>query len=238
MPESTMLIFGPESQPVRVETDVLSEVFAECASMLVLGSFNAERVEHLATRVGEVTMADPDLTSKRVAALEVPDGITVATFGPENIEADDGSFDAVVMVDALYQVPAMLMEAGMTEICRVLRQDGLLYVSEPVFEGPFNDLTVLVQDDERERLAAFETLRGAIQAGQFELAREIFFKACLNFGGFDEFAAALLQPRPGFAPASPSLLDQVRPRFEAHRGADGRYLLEAPRRVDLLRKVL
>ena len=238
MPESTMLIFGAESQEVRGEPDVLSDLlpYAE-ASVLVLGRFHADRVEHIAADANQVTMADADLTSKKAAALSVSGNVTVATFGPEHIEAEDGSIDAVVMVDALYRVPAMLMDKGMAEIGRVLHAEGLLYVSEPVFEGPLNELTVRVQDDERERLAAFEALREVIQAGQFELERELFFRSELTFESFEAFAGERLQSAPGLATPSPTLLDQARELFEKHRCAEGGYAVEAFRRVDLLRKL-
>lgn len=233
-----MLIFGPETQPVRGEPDVLSELLPFAgASLLVLGPVHAERIEHISAAAGQVTVADADLTEKKAAALAMPDNVTVTTFGPEHIEAADGSVDVVVMVDALHRVPAMLMDKGMAEIGRVLSAGGLLYVSEPVFEGALNDLTVLVQDDERERLAAFEALRQAIQAGQFELQREVFFKSRLKFASFDAFADALLQPAPGLPPALPTLLDQARQRFEQHRAPQGEYVIEAPRRVDLLHRI-
>ena len=236
MVESTMLIFGPEDQSVRTEHEVMADLLTLAgASVMAIGPHDVQRLTALAEQATHVVAADPD-------RLRAPDespaaNLSFANFGPEHIPRDDSSVDVAVMVDALHRVPAMMLEAGLTELARALRPGGHLYVSEPVFDGDLNDLTVLVRDDGRERLAAFEALRQAIQAGQYELEREVFFREPLAFGSFDDFADALLAPQPGQVPPRADVVTRARERFEQFRSGDGSYVIDARRRVDLLRKV-
>ena len=229
-----MLIFGPEAQPERTEADVIGELLPLAdAAVVAFGPHDADRVAFLADRAARVVASDPDRL--RESSEATAGNATLANFGPEHIPEEDRALDAVVMVDALYRVPAMMLEAGLAEVRRTLRVGGLLYVSEPVFEGDLNELTGIVHDDERERLGAFEALRQAIEAGQYVLEREVFFRQPLTFATFDDFATSVLAPRPGEVPARPDAVDRVRARFEAFRTDDG-YVVDAQRRVDLLRK--
>ncbi len=53
------------------------------------------------------------------------------------------------------------MDAALAEIARVLVPGGWLYVSEPVFAGPFNELMRLFHDEQAVRAAALAALARA-----------------------------------------------------------------------------
>jgi SAM-dependent methyltransferase len=60
------------------------------------------------------------------------------------------------MFKSLHHVPPELMEPSMHEIRRVLKQGGLVYISEPVFAGDFNDILRLFHDEQKVNFAEFE----------------------------------------------------------------------------------
>lgn len=66
----------------------------------------------------------------------------------------DGAFDIVAYFQSLHHVPVEAMAAALDEARRVLRAGGILYVLEPVSEGPFYELARLIDDEREVQLAA------------------------------------------------------------------------------------
>jgi SAM-dependent methyltransferase len=74
--------------------------------------------------------------------------------GAQAIPFQDGSFDLALMLKSLHHVPLDLLDQALAEVHRVLRPQGLLYVSEPVFAGALNEVMRLFHDEELVRAAA------------------------------------------------------------------------------------
>jgi ubiquinone/menaquinone biosynthesis C-methylase UbiE len=74
--------------------------------------------------------------------LQITDlsNVTFGLSGAQEISLEDESVDVVFMFKSLHHVPLDLMEPSMHEIRRVLKPGGLAYISEPVFEGDFNEV--------------------------------------------------------------------------------------------------
>jgi SAM-dependent methyltransferase len=66
------------------------------------------------------------------------------------------------MLKSLHHVPIPLMDRALAEVARVLRPGGHLYVSEPVYEGPFNDIVRLFNDEAVVRAAAQRAVDAAL----------------------------------------------------------------------------
>ncbi len=156
--------------------------------------------------------------------------------GAEDIHLDDDSVDIVIMLKSLHHVPIELMDKALDEIHRVLRRGGLAYISEPVYEGVFNDILRLFNDEKIVRRAAFDALKAAIAKGNFNLELEIFFQSKSEFGNFAEFEDRILFPSHSDHKIDEALHEQVRLAFEPHLGTDGASFIN-PHRVDLLRKI-
>jgi SAM-dependent methyltransferase len=162
-------------------------------------------------------------------------GVRFALGGAEAIPAPDAGVEAVFLFKSLHHVPLDLLGQAFAEMHRVLAPGGLVYISEPLFGGDYNEILRLFHDEERVREAAFEATRAAVDAGLFELVSQTFFRAPVRYRNFADFEQKVVKVTHTEHRLSPALLEQVRAKFESHLGPDGARFL-APFRVDLLRK--
>lgn len=156
--------------------------------------------------------------------------------GMQAIPEPDASSDAVVMLKSLHHVPVDMMEQGFAEIYRVLKAGGLVYISEPVYAGEFNEILRLFHDEQQVRQAAFNAIKGAVDSGRFELVEEIHFLSESRFQGFAEFEHQIIGATHSEFQIDVSLHAEIKRCFEHHLGADGIAVFMNPLRVDLLRK--
>lgn len=186
--------------------------------------------------------------NRRVTALEVDEiahetnlrindlpNVTFGLSGAQNIPLEDESVDVVFMFKSLHHVPLELMGLSMQEIRRVLKPGGLLYISEPVFAGDFNEVLRLFHDEQEVREAAFNTVKNAVDEGLFELVEETFFNSPMKFADFAEFENNTIKATHSSHKLDDELYALVKQRFEQHLGDDGAHFL-MPIRVDLLQK--
>ena len=162
-------------------------------------------------------------------------GVRFALGGAQQIPAPDASVDAVFLFKSLHHVPLDLLGQAFAEMHRVLVPGGLVYISEPVFGGDYNEILRLFHDEEKVRAAAFDATRAAVDAGLFELLSQTFFRAKVKYRSFADFEQKVIRVTHTEHRLSPELYARVREKFEAHLGPDGANFL-APFRVDLLRK--
>jgi ubiquinone/menaquinone biosynthesis C-methylase UbiE len=156
--------------------------------------------------------------------------------GAEEIPAGDASVDAVFLFKSLHHVPLDLLGQAFAEIRRVLVPGGLVYISEPIFGGDYNEVLRLFHDEERVREAAFNATRDAVDSGLFSLVSQTFFLAQVRYRDFAEFEQKVINVTHSEHRLSPALLDEVRAKFQAHMGDRGTEFL-APFRVDQLQKI-
>jgi SAM-dependent methyltransferase len=206
--------------------------------ILELGCGHAQKTREIATSGA----------NRRISAFEVDEiahknnlqitdlpNVHFGLSGAQDIPLDDESVDVVFMFKSLHHVPTGLMEQSLGEIRRVLKPAGLAYISEPVFAGEFNEILRLFNDEKKVRKAAFNSLKKAVDTGQFKLVEELFFNTPGHYENFAAFEKKIIN-----ATHSQYLLDEplhlkVRQLFEQHMGADGA-VFSNPVRVDLLQK--
>jgi SAM-dependent methyltransferase len=162
-------------------------------------------------------------------------GLAFAFAGADDIPFPDGSFDIAMMFKSLHHVPLDRMDRALAEIARVLVPGGLLYVSEPVFAGPFNEVVRLFHDEERVRKAALDALHRATASGLFGEVEVKHFDMPLAFRNFDDFFDMVVKATHSQHHLVGEQLDEVRRRFERHATPQGVRFVR-PMRVNLLRK--
>jgi ubiquinone/menaquinone biosynthesis C-methylase UbiE len=233
-----MKIADADAGPVLDERELIDRLPLTGARALELGCGTA-RQTRLLVRSGKFAS---------ILALEVDcvqhelnlrlDDLPTVRFGlggAEAIPASDASFEAVFLFKSLHHVPLDLMGAAFAEIRRVLVPGGLVYISEPIFGGEYNEILRLFHDEERVREAAFGATRDAVDSGLFSLVSQTFFRAQVRYRDFAEFEQKVINVTHSEHRLSPALLDEVRAKFEAHMGDRGAEFL-APFRVDQLQK--
>lgn len=155
--------------------------------------------------------------------------------GAQAIPFADGAFDLALMLKSLHHVPLDLLDQALGEVHRVLRPEGLLYVSEPVFAGALNEVMRLFHDEELVRAAALAALHRAVGSGRWEQVSETHFNMPVHYRDFDEFQQRMMKVTFVEHRIDGQTLDAVRERFESNMTADGAHFVR-PMRVNLLRR--
>lgn len=155
--------------------------------------------------------------------------------GAQAIPFGDGSFDLALMLKSLHHVPLDLLDQALAEVHRVLRPQGLLYVSEPVFAGALNEVMRLFHDEEVVRAAALAAVQRAVASGAWEQVDEIFFETPVHYRDFAEFEQRMIGVTFVTHRLDAATLAAVQARFEPHMTADGAHFVR-PLRINLLRR--
>jgi SAM-dependent methyltransferase len=161
--------------------------------------------------------------------------LTFIAAGAEAIPFPAASFDLALMLKSLHHVPLPLMAQALGEVARVLRPGGHLYVSEPVYAGPFNEVVRLFNDEGVVRAAAQAALDQALLCGQWEQVADLRFDTPMLFRDFADFERRIMRATFADHRIDDALLAMVRAAFEPHCGADGARFVRAMH-VRLLRR--
>ena len=162
-------------------------------------------------------------------------GLRFVAAGAESIPFPDASFDLALMLKSLHHVPLPLMAQALGEVARTVRVGGHLYVSEPVYRGPFNDLIRLFNDEAVVRAAAQSALDMALRTGAWAQTAERRFGMPVAFRDFADFEQRMMRPTYADHRIDDAKLEEVRAAFAPRCGADGAHFVR-PMHVRLLRR--
>jgi ubiquinone/menaquinone biosynthesis C-methylase UbiE len=206
--------------------------------IIELGCGNAHLARALLARFPESHVTGLEVDERQHAKnLAAPQaGLDFFAAGAQEIPFSDASFDLALMLKSLHHVPRPLMAQALDEVARVLKRGGHLYVSEPVFDGPFNELVRLFNDEQVVRAAAQAALDAALRTGKWEQAAERRFEMPVKFRDFEDFERKLMHPTFADRPVDAAMLARVRAVFEPHCGPGGAHF-QRPMHVRLLRRL-
>jgi len=192
----------------------------------------------------DLLMRWPD---SRVTGLEVDErqhaknlaspqpGLRFVAGGAQAIPFPDASFDLALMLKSLHHVPLPLLGQALREAARVLRPGGHLYVSEPVYAGPLNELVRLFNDEGVVRAAAQSALDEALRGGTWQQVAERRFATPVVFKDFADFEQRMMRPTFADHRIDDAKLAQVGAAFAPHCGPQGACFTR-PMHVRLLRR--
>ena len=184
----------------------------------------------------EVTGLDVDERQHAKNLLNPQRRLHFVQAGAQAIPFEAQRFDLALMLKSLHHVPLDQLSQALAEVHRVLRPKGLLYVSEPVFAGPLNEVMRLFHDEEVVRAAALHAVQDAVSSGgAWEQITEILFEMPVRYRDFAEFEQRMIGVTFVNHRLDATTLQTVRARFEPHMTADGAHFMR-PMRVNLLRK--
>ena len=172
--------------------------------------------------------------AKNLAAPPVP-GLSFVAAGAQAIPFDDAAFDLAIMLKSLHHVPLDGMDQGLAEARRVLKPGGHLYVSEPVFTGPMNEIVRLFNDEQAVRHAAYQAVQRAVAGGGWREVAEHHFNVPVRYADFEDFERRMTDVTYADRRFSPAMRERVRERFEALKPPPGELFIR-PMRVNLLQK--
>lgn len=205
--------------------------------VIELGCGAAHLSRKLLQRYPASTVTGLEVDERQMAKnLERPqERLNFVNAGAQAIPFADGSFDLALMLKSLHHVPLDLLDQALTEVHRVLRPQGLLYVSEPVFAGALNEVMRLFHDEEVVRAAALAAVQRAVASGAWEQVDEIFFETPVHYRDFAEFEQRMIGVTFVTHRLDAATLAAVQGRFEPHMTADGAHFTR-PMRINLLRR--
>ena len=208
------------------------------AKVIDLGCGNAEIPRRLLKHglVASVTglEVDPAQHAQNLAATPVA-GLDFVFAGADDIPFDANSFDIAMMLKSLHHVPLDRLDRALAEIERVLAPGGMLYVSEPVFAGEFNEVLRIFNDEEVVRKAAYDALGRAVSTGLMDGVEEKRFDTVIAFRDFDEFFQRVVRATHSDHTLVGDQLAKVKQCFELHATPQG-VRFDRPMRVNMLRK--
>lgn len=161
--------------------------------------------------------------------------LTFVQAGAEAIPCEDHGFDLALMLNSLHHVPLSLMDPALTEVARVLKPGGMLYVSEPVYAGPENEVIRLFNDEGEVRAAALAALRRAEASPLWQAAGEWYFELPVHYVDCADFERRMVDVTFAERCFDDTLRAAVRVRLAAHMTPDGAHFMR-PMRANLLRK--
>jgi len=162
-------------------------------------------------------------------------GLRFVAAGAESIPFPDASFDVALMLKSLHHVRLPLLAQALTEVARVLRPGGHLYVSEPVYGGPLNEVTRLFNEEGFVRAAAQAAVDAAVASGLWERMAERRFQMPVCFKDFDDFEQRMMRTTFADHRIDDAKLAEVKAAFTPHLQADGARFTR-PMHVRVLRK--
>ncbi len=223
----------------RIESEVFEEFLElDNKNILELGCGRADLTRLIAEggpgRIITATEVDETQHEKNLLIKDLPN-VSFILAGAQSLPIDDSSVDIVFMFKSLHHVPMELMDAALVEISRVLKSGGRAYISEPVYDGPLNEVLRLFHDEGQVRAAAYAAIKRSCKNSPLLLSEEILFNNLANFVNFNDFEAKVINVTHTDHNITTDMLEKVKAQFNLSMKDDGARFL-APNRVNILHK--
>lgn len=131
----------------------------------------------------------------------------------QDLPFDDASVDLVIYSYSLHHVPEAEMQAALREARRVLRKGGLLYVLEPVPDGPSFQVGRLIDDETHVRTLAQEALEHVAPMG-LEPQTERTYDSAATYTDFAAYERIIVGIDPTREARMAEVRDEAKARFE------------------------
>ncbi|WP_287804557.1 class I SAM-dependent methyltransferase [Diaphorobacter sp.] len=222
------------------ELDVLVELLPTPGTRVIeLGCGGARMARQMLQRWPDMRYLglEVDLRQHAINLQDTPPRMRFAVGGAQAIACDDAQFDLALMLKSLHHVPLDAMDQALTEVARVLRPGGHLYVSEPVYEGALNEIVRLYNDEGIMRASAQAALDRALAVrGTWEQVAQRRFDMPVHFEDFAQFERRMMNPTFADHRIDAPLRERVAAAFAPHCTMQGAHFVR-PMHVRLLRRV-
>jgi len=235
---------------MKLKIDTISRTCPEAEIFEALLSLDQQNILELGcgdahlTRLIATTGHNRQITATEVDTIQHNNNLQIKDLpnvsfifaGSEKIPAEDNSFDCVLMFKSFHHIPIDLMAQALEEIKRVSKQGALVYISEPLFSGEFNEILRLFHNEEQVREAAFSHIKQAVADKLLSLEKEIFFNTPVVFESFADYEQKVMAATHSNHQLSDELYYQVKQKFDQSFERNGGHFV-VPIRVDLLKVI-
>ncbi len=220
----------------------VTDVIDDCAELsdravLDIGCGRGGVVRHLAARGARACGLETRLELVRGARSRerVSDESYLVGLG-QQLPFADRAFDLVLFCFSLHHVPAERMRAALAEAARVVTDEGVVLVVEPVADGDYFEVMRLVDDETRVRALALQALRDRAAHGLATEPDQVY-RVHHRFRDAEHMFESLVTVDPARAPIIDRHRDELCERFARHGKPDaGGFRFEMEMRGNLLRK--
>ncbi len=222
----------------RNGTELLVEILnLDNATVIDVGCGDGWLVRRLAKRGAHVTGVEvsPKQMAMARAATPVSDEHYIQGLA-EDLPVTSRSADIVIYFNSLHHIDGDGLMKALREAARVLRSGGILYVSEPLAEGPYFELMKPAHDETAVRQRALDALRFAPEVGLL-IERQLTHLDTVRLADFQAFHDRLTSINPHIRDRFDELEEQLRASFELLGAKTDRgWAFDQPMRVSVLRR--
>ena len=224
---------------VTDELDLMTTLVPlERAQVIELGCGNARIARDLLKRfpLSRVTGLEVDAIQHAKNLQDPQDRLTFIQAGAQTIPLPDQTFDVAWMLKSLHHVPHEAMRPALLEVGRVVRPGGLLYVSEPIYDGALNDIVRLYNDEGTVRAWAQAALDEVAASGTvWQQLAEQRFATPVSWDSFEVFESRMMRPTYADHHLDTDKVQRVREAFERQVQAHGKQFVR-PMHVRVFRR--
>lgn len=207
------------------------------ADVLDLGCGIGSLARRIAKETGAMSVTAIDTDDAQIErATQKGGSVKYLTGTAEALPLADASLDVIVMMKSLHHVPIPEMDAAFGEMTRVLRPRGCVYICEPAYEGPFNDILRLFHDEGIVRAAALDAI-GRAATRQFEVIQQTDYLRIMKYQNLDDFRGKMMNLPWLENRITPEIEKQVATAWQNHAASDGSAALSSRMLVFVLRKL-
>ncbi|UVC08041.1 class I SAM-dependent methyltransferase [Rhizobium sp. TH2] len=204
--------------------------------ILDIGCGTGALARQLIAAGADVTGIDPEASAIHAAANAAPEGrflIGVA----EALPLDDMSVNVAMMVNSLHHVPMESMRLAIHEAVRVLADDGVLLIAEPLTKGTFFEALLPIEDETIVRLAAQAVITEELAAGGIRLIESLTYSRAESFDTVEQFFDRVVAVDPARQRTiEGNRADITAAVLKAARKETGRLILDQPIKIDMIRR--
>jgi len=215
-------------ETLNLDNKTILELGCGNASMTKQLAFNGSNRKIIACEVDE-------LQHKKNLNLNI-ENIEFKLNSAQDIKLEDECIDMIFMFKSFHHIPHDLMKKALSEIKRVLKPNGLVYISEPLFMGEQNELIAMFHDEEQVRIDAFEHIKEAVESEKFKLFREIFFQTEIVYENFEDFKNKQMNLTYNDNTITQQLEEEIKNKFNSFNDGEQTSFMK-PFRVDILQKI-
>jgi len=214
-------------ETLNLDNKTILELGCGAAAMTKKIAANGTNRKVIASEVDEIQ-------HQKNLKLDIPN-IEFKNFPAEDITLGDESVDFIFLFKSFHHVPENSMKKALDEMKRVLKPNGLIYFSEPLYQGEQNRLISIFHDEKYVREIAFEHIKQAVEKEEFKLFKEIFFQTPVSYKNFEDFKIKQMDVTHLDTVYTKEIIEKVQTEYE--KLSKDELTLLKPFRVDILQKI-